>query len=265
MGLVWQEVGKDAQARPPDWLTAGYALLLGLGVLVAAASHSWLYTLLQARLARKLPPDVMDLIQPSLLYTGVLLGALGFLGRRLAGHARGRAAAIATLALAALVTPAIALRWYAPIELLANADSSRLLAAAIRTSADADAPIFGYYYYRTSLPFYLRRPVGLLSVEWGEMTSNYQVAHQAEARRAGGGQPGGGVLLTVPEFRALAKSNTQPILVITPNRLVENAWQNAGRLEPLWNESDFSVWEIPPATAARTESAPAKVVPPFQP
>ncbi len=265
MGLVWQEVGKDAQARAPDWLTAGYALLLGLGVLVAAASHSWLYTLLQARLARKLPPDVMDLIQPSLLYTGVLLGALGFLGRRLAGHARGRAAAIATLALAALVTPAIALRWYAPIELLANADSSRLLAAAIRTSADADAPIFGYYYYRTSLPFYLRRPVGLLSVEWGEMTSNYQVAHQAEARRAGGGQPGGGVLLTVPEFRALAKSNTQPILVITPNRLVENAWQNAGRLEPLWNESDFSVWEIPPATAARTESAPAKVVPPFQP
>ena len=265
MGRAWQEVGKEGQESAPDWLTAGFALLLGVGVLVAAASHSWLYTLLQARLARKLPPDVMALVQPSLLYTGLLLGALGFLGRRLAAHTRGRVAAVATLALAAMVTPALALRWYTPLELLANSHSSRLLAAAIRASADGDAPIFGYYYYRTSLPFYLRRPVGLLSIEWGEMTSNYQVAHQAEARRKGGGQPGMGVLITVAELRALAKSNTQPILMLTPNSLVENLWTNTGRLEPLWNESDFSVWEIPPVNPAHPESAPAKVVPPFQP
>ena len=56
MGLVWQDVGKEAQARPPDWLTAGFALLLGLGVVVAAASHSWLYPMLQVRLAKKLHP-----------------------------------------------------------------------------------------------------------------------------------------------------------------------------------------------------------------
>ena len=191
MGLVWQDVGKEAQARPPDWLTAGFALLLGLGVLVAAASHSWLYATLQVRLARKLHPNVLELIQPSLLYTGLILAALGFLGRRLAaqdarangGHrhicAGGRDCSHAR---AALVCAA---RSCSP-----KPHSSRRLAATILASPERDSPIFGYYYFRTSLPFYLRRPVGLLSVEWGEMTSNYQVAHQAEARRAAGGQPG---------------------------------------------------------------------------
>jgi hypothetical protein len=265
VGLVWQDVGKEAQARPPDWLTAGFALLLGLGVAVAAASHSWLYAPLQVRLAKKLHPNVMELIQPSLLYTGLILAALGFLGRRLATQARGRTMAIATFALAAAIVPTLVLRWYAPFELLAETDSSRRLAATILASPERDSPIFGYYYFRNSMPFYLRRPVGLLSIEWGEMTSNYQVMHQAEARRTVGGQPGKGVLVTPSEFIALTKSNVQPILVMTPNALVEDLWLNVGRMDPLWNESDFSVWEVPAAKAGRTESEPAHVVMPFQP
>jgi hypothetical protein len=52
---------------------------------------------------------------------------------------------------------------------------------------------------------------------------------------------------------------------MTPNPLVEDLWGNAGRIDPLWNEADFSVWEIPPANAARPESAPTHVVTPFQP
>ena len=80
-----------------------------------------------------------------------------------------------------------------------------------------------------------------------------------------GGHPGKGLLVTLPEFRALKKSNLQPILVMVQNPLVENLWGNVGRIDPLWNESDFSVWEIPPANAARSESAPAHMVTPFQP
>ena len=264
MGLVWQEVGKEAQARPPDWLTAGFALLLGLGVIVAAASQSWIFSTLQVRLARKFQPQVIELIQPSLLYSGLILGAIGFLGRRLAAQERGRAGAIATFALAAVIVPSLVLRWYAPLELLAQSDSSRRLASTILASPERDSPIFGYYYFRNSLPFYLQRPVGLLSVEWGEMTSNYQVAHQAEARRAGD-HPGNGVLVTLPEFIALKKSNLRPILVMVPNRLVEDLWRNVGHIDPLWNESNFSVWEIPPANAVRPDSAPAHMVTPFQP
>jgi 4-amino-4-deoxy-L-arabinose transferase-like glycosyltransferase len=265
MGFIWQEVGKDIQGRPPDWLTAGFALLLGLGVLVAAASHSWLYSLLQVKLARKIHPNVVELIQPSLLYTGLLLAAMGFLGRRLAAETRGRTMAIVTFALAFSVLPMLVLRWYAPLRLLAEASSSRRLAATILASPERDAPIFGYYYFRTSLPFYLRRPVGLVSVEWGEMTSNYQVAYQAQARRTAGGLAGKGVLVTLPEFRAFRKSSLQPILVMTPNALVENLWSTMGHIDPLWNESDYSIWEIPPGSAAPPDSAPAHVVTPFQP
>ena len=265
MGRVWQEVGKEAQARPPDWLTAGFALLLGLGVVAAAASHSWLFSSLQVRLPKKLHRDVLELLQPSLLYSGLILAALGFLGRRLAAQTRGRTAAIATFALTAAIVPTLVLRCYAPLRLLAETDSSRRLAQTILASPERDAPIFGYYYFRNSLPFYLRRPVGLLSIEWGEMTSNYQVAYQAQARRAEGSQAGKGVLVTLPEFRALTKSNVQPILVVTPNALVKDLWGNVGRIDPLWNESDFSVWEIPPAKAAGPGSGPTHVVTPFRP
>ena len=37
---------------------------------------------------------------------------------------------------------------------------------------------------------------------------------------------------------------------------MESLWETVGRIDPLWNESDFSVWEIPPAKAARPESRP---------
>jgi 4-amino-4-deoxy-L-arabinose transferase-like glycosyltransferase len=265
MGRAWEEVGRETAARPPDWLTAGFALLLGLGVVAAAASHPWFFARLQVRMARKLHPQVLELVQPSLLYAGLVLAALGFLGRRLAAHMRGRRMAIATFSLTVMIVPTLVLRCYAPLKLYAETHSSRRLAQTIQASPERNSPIFGYYYFRNSLPFYLQRPVGLLSIEWGEMTSNYQVAHQAAARRGVGGQPGKGVLVTLPEFRALAKSNVQPILVLTPNALVEDLWGNVGRVDPLWNESDFSVWEIPPANAARPESRPAHVVAPFRP
>jgi 4-amino-4-deoxy-L-arabinose transferase-like glycosyltransferase len=251
---VWQDVGEEGQTRAPDWLTAGFALLLGLGVIAAAASHSWLYTWLAKRLHGKVQPDVSGFIQPCLLYTGLILAALGFLGRRLAIEMRGRTAAAATFALAAAIFPVLALRWYTPWRLFAEGHSSRRLAETILASPLRDSPIVGYYYFRNSLPFYLHRPEDLLSIHWGEMTSNYQVAHQAALRRAGDERVGKGVLLTLPEFWALAKANTQPVLVISPNSLVENLYENAKRIEPLWNGADFSVWEIPPVNASNAET-----------
>ncbi len=262
---VWQDVGADGKKRAPDWLTAGFTLLLGLGVVVAAASHSWLYAWAEKRMGEKIQPQVLQLIQPSLLYAALILAVLGFLGRRMAARMRGRTAAIATFALATVVFPVMALRCYTPWRLYAESHSSRRLAQTILASPLRDAPIFGYYYFRNSLPFYLRRPEGLLSIHWGEMTSNYQVAHQAALRRAGDDRAGRGVLITVPEFLTLAKTSAQPILVITPNALVENLFENARRIEPLWSEADFSVWEIAPAGASGAEIPPGRVVPPFRP
>ena len=265
MGLVWRDVGKGAQARSPDWLTAGFALLLGIGILVAGASHSWVFASAQGRLAKKLHPGVLGLLKPSLLYSGLILCALAIVGRNLASRMRGRALAAATFALAAAIVPMLVLRWLVPLKLYAETDSSRRLAATILTSPEKQSPLFGYYCFRTSLPFYLRRPVGLVSAHWGEMTSNYQVGQQAEARRAGAANPGEGLLLAPAEFRALANSTGQPLLVMVLNSQVGKLSENVGRIEPLWNEWDFSIWEVPPAKATLQESGPSHVVSPFQP
>jgi hypothetical protein len=265
MGLAWRDVGKDAQARPPDWLTAGFALLLGIGVLVAGASHSWVFASVQVRLAKKLQPGVLGFLKPSLLYSGLILAALAIIGRNLASRMRGRALAVATFVLVAAIVPMLVLRWLVPLELYAATNSSRRLATTILTSPERESPLFGYHCFRTSLPFYLRRPVGLVSTHWGEMTSNYQVVQQAEARLAGAGHPGEGLLLAPVEFRVLSNSNAQPLLVIVLNSQVGKLSEDAGRIEPLWNEWDFSIWEIPPAKAAPQESAPLRVVSPFVP
>ena len=265
MGLVWQDVGKDAAVRPPDWLTAGFALLLGIGILAAGGSHSWLFTTAQVRLAKKLHPALLAFLQPSLLYTGLILAALGIVGRNIASRMRGRARAGVSFALAAAIIPLLVLRWLAPLKTYAENDSCRRLATTLLASPEKTSRIFGYYCFRTSLPFYLRRPVGLVSAQWGEMSSNYQVAHQARERLRGTGDPGKGLLIDGAEFHRLANSNTQPLLVMVSNPLVGNLSENAGRIEPLWNEWDYSVWEIPPAVSIPKESRPAHVVGPFLP
>ena len=245
MGAAWQSVGKDPQSRSPDWLTGGFALALGVGILVAGASHTWVFASIESRAGRKLTPATLALIKPSLLYSGVILAAIGVVGRNLAGRLRGRMLRGATLALAAAIIPLLVIRWFVPLQAYAETNSSRRLAATILGSPYAHAPVYGYYYFRPSLPFYLRRPVGLLSTEWGEMTSNYQVMHQAEAYRSGVLDPGKGLLVSVPQFQTLTKSPAEPILVITPYALVRDLVGHVARIEPLWTWEDCSVWETP--------------------
>jgi len=216
-------------------------------------------------LAKQFAPDLLDLIQPSLLYTGITFAAVGFLGRRFATRAHGMALAVTTFAMVAAILPMLAIRWHAPLGLLIQSRSSRSLAQVIQASPERDLPIYGYYYFRTSLPFYLRRPEGLVSVEWGEMTSNYEVSRMAAERRTAGGNPGEGILVTPSEFLALARSGREPLLVITPDTLVENLWMTIGHVDPLWNQSNYSVWEVPRSATGRSESPPGRVVPPFQP
>ncbi len=235
--------------------------MLAIGILVAAGSHSWLFDSMHAHLAKQFAPNLLDLIQPSLLYTGVILAAVGFLGRRLATRAHGTVLAVATFAMGAAIFPMIVVRWYAPLRLLIESRSSRSLAQAIESSPERDLPIYGYYYFRTGLPFYLRRPVGLVSVEWGQMTSNYEVSRMATQRRIPGSNPGKGILVTPSEFLALSRSSNELILVITPDILVENLWMTVGHVDPLWNQSDVSVWKIPRSGTAGTGSSPGRVAP----
>jgi 4-amino-4-deoxy-L-arabinose transferase-like glycosyltransferase len=261
MAKAWDEVGSNASLRVPDWLTAEFASLLGLGLIVAASSQLATFSSPRSHLAAKLPPTVFALLKPSILYTGVILAALAWVGRSIAARARGRSLSLAALALLALTTPLLLVRWMAPLKSYAETNSSRELAETILSSPERDLPIYGYYYFRTSLPFYLRRPVGLVTTRGNELTCNYLASR---VRKIRGSSPGAGPkvfprtfqaldplpldqrrLLDILEFIDLVHSSPPPRLILVRNTHVSMLAHEVDRLEPLWTGWGFSVWEIP--------------------
>jgi hypothetical protein len=287
LAQVWQETEAPERRRPPDWLTAGLAALLGVGLLLALASQPWVFAASKARWARKIPPAAFGLLRPSLLYSGLILAALAIVGRNLAARARGRLLAAATLALLAFTTPLLVVRWLVPLKAYVESHSSRRLAETLLASPEKDLPLYGYYYFRTSLPFYLRRPVGLVTFDASELTSNYLAFRYRElARRKASSRAtlpmtsaarhptfmdidpaplSGRRLLDVLELIDLTKSSAGPRLILVRNMLVGNLAQSVPRLEPLWNGWDYSVWEIPAAGGAADQAIPSRIVAPFRP
>ena len=122
-------------------------------------------------------------------------------------------------------------------------------------------PVYGYYYFRTSLPFYLRRPVGLVTTDGDELTSNYLVWREQETRRGPSPPAVGGEgtrtwedldplplderrLLDIREFVELARSSPLPRLILVRNSHVGNLTHELDHLQPLWNSRDYSVWQV---------------------
>ncbi len=241
---AWDAAVDDAR-HPPHWLTAGFSALMAVGLLVAV-SASWLDQALKTSFERKLHPSVLALLKPSLVYSGLILLALAFLGRNLAVRTKSRAASWRVFALVALIVPLVLVRWRVALRTFAATASSRQLAEAIRSSPEKDLPVYGYYYFRTALPFYLDRPVGLVTSGGGELTSNYVSTRFAALRRAT--LPGGLPLFVDPAGLA-AVAEHQSVLVITPNGLVESLAHAVGRIEPMWEGWGFSVWKVPAGEA----------------
>ena len=285
MAQAWGEVESRAATKPPDWLTAGFAALLGVGLLVAVFSHSWVFAFAKARMVKRVHPAIILLMRPSLLYTGLILAALAVVGRNLAARGRGRFLSATTFTLLAFAVPLLVVRWLVPLKIYAQTHSSRKLATTLLASREKDLPLYGYYYFRPGLPFYLQRPVGLVSRQWNEMTSNYVASRLREAQKqaprvAGTAvaalapwipqdlKPTGdadGLLLTLPGLMALSQSSPQPCLVMVPNTLVGSLANAVGRIEPLWNEWEYSIWKVPVGSTAAREAKPSRVVTPFVP
>ncbi len=261
MAQIWADLGSPGLSRPPDWLTAGFASMLGLGLLAALAPRLLLLGTLQARLVSKLHPSVAALMRPSLLYSGLIMVALAVVGRNLSRRLRGGVLSATTFALLALTVPLLAVRWVLPIRNYAAAASSRRLAETILASSERDMLLYGYFYFRTSLPFYLRRPVGLVTTDASELTSNYIPLHVDKllfragvtapviSERQQEPQPGPmepssrirHLLIDPNELTAL--SSSKPMLVMTRNTLVGQLPIVVGRVEPLWMDSEYSVWK----------------------
>ena len=184
-----------------------------------------------------------------------------------------------TLALLALTTPLFVLRWLRPLESYASVNSSRRLAETILASPEKALPLYGYYYFRTGLPFYLRRPVGLVTSDAGELTSNYVASRYRGQRHLAqlavpSATPGGTVQVSLPTdgllidplaLRAKAQAASEPILLLVRNTQVAELAQAVGEIEPLWTEWQYSVWIIPGGKANQGGEKTPGVVGPFEP
>ncbi len=248
---VWGEAGAEPAVRPPGWLTAGFAAVIATGLLLAGASQvMFRFASVEARAVAKIHPAVLLLIKPSLLYAGLILIALGIVGRNLAGRAHGRSLSVLTFVLVAFAAPAVAARWRSVIRNYAEASSGRALARTILASPEKDWPLYGYYYFRTSLPFYLGRPVGLVTSGGSELTSNYVSSHLRELRMEG--TPAAVLLIDGEGLRALARSKPRATLVLARKSHAANLLGVIGENTsptPLWSEWQDTVWEIPAAEA----------------
>jgi 4-amino-4-deoxy-L-arabinose transferase-like glycosyltransferase len=262
MAKAWGDVGSPGTTKCPDWLTAGFATLLGVGLIVAASSRLAIFSSAHSRLANKLAPTVYAMVKPHILYTGLILAALAVVGRSIAARARGRSLSLAAFLLLALTTPMLLLRWIAPLRIYAETNSSRRLAETILSRPERDLPIYGYYYFRTSLPFYLRRPVRLVTTGGNELTSNYLAWRVRAIRQRSSPEAAAKALpptfkdldplpadqrrlLDVLELIDLTHSSPQPRLILVRNTHVSLLAHDMVRVEPLWTGWDFSVWKIP--------------------
>lgn len=259
MAKVWTGRESEREARIPDWLTGGFATLIALGIIVAAVPHFQHQLFPRGRLERKIPHDVLVLLGPTMLYTGVILAALGVIGRNLCARAREKAPTAIMFALLACCFPLMLVRWFHPLQLFASAKSSRALAHTILDSPQRNFPIYGYYYFRTGLPFYLRRPVGLISSTADELTSNYvvtqwpkirQETENGELPRTLAPQETDGRPLVMDLNEWLAKRPSTPELVLVRNDQVKGLANAVQAMDPMWTGWQYSVWQIPTSSSS---------------
>ncbi len=275
MARAWEDLRAEATGRRPDWLTAGFATMIGLGAIVAlGAWELFQFFVVRTRALEKIDPLVLGLLKPSLLYTGLIIAALGLLGRDLAERQRGRILSWTTFSLIALTTPALLVRWVPVLRTYAAISSCRNLAQNILASPEKDLPIYGFHYFRTSLPFYLQRPVGLISADGSEMTSNYISMELSKFRRANlspGSSAAGGppvplnplsvsplnnLLMDDAEFGIRTRNAARGSLVLARNNQVQllmNTVPSENSPAGLWTEWQDSVWEIPASAPRHSE------------
>jgi 4-amino-4-deoxy-L-arabinose transferase-like glycosyltransferase len=246
---AWEETAARDAPAPPGWLRAVFVVLIALGVVVAALPQVFRNPSVEIALTGKMPPAVVALMKPSLFYSGLILIALGLVGWRVAARG-GRTPALVSFVILALTVPLLLIRWMAPLRAYYASASSRQLAQTLLHSPEKDLPLYGYYCFRTSLVFYLGRPVGLVTRGGSELTSNYIPRHLSELRRReAGASPGPGqtvpLLMDGTELKMRALTAPRAMLVMVRNRDVTKLSQTVPRLEPLWNDWEYSVWKIP--------------------
>lgn len=247
-GKAWEDARSSPAPRSAGWMSASFGVMVAAGVALGIGAE-WLRVLRSSsRVLARIPPSVAHLLPGALLHGAVILAALGVLGWRWNRRAHNRIAEWSAFAAAALTVPLLALIWFPGLSAYAQADSSQELAQTILRSPQRDLPIYGYYYFRTGLPFYLQRPVGLITEDGDESTSNYITHRFAGLRNSPGARIcpscasppliSRGALIDGSEFNKL--TGRSPFLLMARNGQVAQL-MSAGNGEPLWTGWRFSV------------------------
>jgi len=242
---VWEDFETSGSDRP-RWLGPGFLTLTALGIVVAVLPQAFRWEAVAAAASRKIPPGALVLLKPSLFYSGLALAALGILGRNLTRHSTAAKSSLISLALLAMAMPLLLVRWAPALEAYANVVSSRRLAQAIHQGPEKDLPVYGYYCFRTSLPFYLQRPVNLVTTDASELTSNYVAANLARMRQETTAAGPDSVLSDPQDLRARVQRATRPLLVMVRVRDAQKLLDAVPNAEPLWTDWEHSIWKIPP-------------------
>lgn len=157
---------------------------------------------------------------PVLAIAGVTFAAWG--GLTVAAR---RLGAWPALACAALLTPALGMILLRPLEPWANMRSARRLAGLLPPGAK----VISFQAFQTSLPFYLRRPVPLLSGTAGELTSNYICSQRARF--------GGDANLLPPRALRTILASGEPVYVIArPSQLDRVAQLSDDSLRSIYSD-----------------------------
>lgn len=255
MAHLWARARSRDAGRMPDWVTAGFATLIAVGLLLIVAPRFEHVHFIHVKLEKKMPMSVLPLANTALMFSGALLAALGILGRDLASRAKRKIPTAAMFAALLVAFPLVFLQWARPIRRYAAITSSRGLAETILASRERDLPVYGYYYFRTGLPFYLRRPVGVVTTGGEEMTSNYVASRWPNIRpnlkRSGFAAEGDaagedhhpGPLVFERDWRASTQMTST--LIVVRHGMVPTLVKSGAVIEPLWTGWDYSVWEVP--------------------
>lgn len=180
--LAYRAAAPLAAGAGPDggpWRRGPGLLLLLIGVLaLVPVLAGWP---LAARLKQpvEIEPEIHNLLRN--------IGLLGFLVGGAALAAGRLRPALAPPALA-LFLPGLVSGLLGPISHYAEANSARAIVRAVGTAADDPESFVAIRCFTTGLPYYLRRPMPLVTDTGAEMTSTY-VARTFEERRRAAGTP----------------------------------------------------------------------------
>lgn len=256
-GKAWQDARSKLATGAPGWMTAGFAAIVFVGLALGAFAESLHLLPRSAKVLSHIPPSVTHLLPAALFHGAVILAALGILGWRFIRRAHGQMASPiagwSSFAVAALAVPFLVIVLFKPLAAYAQANSSQELAQTIQASPERDLPIYGYYYFRTGLPFYLRRAVGLVTEDGDETTSNYITLRFSRLNNTPGAKiaqgvsalsfTGPGPLINGSEFQKLA--GRSPFLLMARNGQVAGLLSSHAGMEPLWTGWKFSILLVP--------------------